>query len=112
MECAPFGVRVNAILPGVVNTPLFQRQFENHALKPLVEAVRQSHPLGRFAQPEEVARAVKWLLSNERSFTTGASISIDGGSPRPDVTSRCVDQRHATCEKQRLKPAQLEDIRA
>jgi len=79
IECGPLGVRVNAILPGVVDTPLFRRQFGDPALQPMVEAVRKSHPLGRFAEPKEVAQAVKWLLSDESSFTTGASISIDGG---------------------------------
>jgi 2,5-dichloro-2,5-cyclohexadiene-1,4-diol dehydrogenase 1 len=79
IECGALGVRVNAILPGFVDTPLFRRQFADAALQPMVEAVRKSHPLGRFAEPEEVAKAVKWLLSDESSFTTGASINIDGG---------------------------------
>lgn len=79
IECAARGIRVNAILPGVVNTPLFKRQFDNPAAKPMVDAVRHSIPMQRFAEPHEVARTVKWLLSDESNFTTGTAITIDGG---------------------------------
>ncbi|NIJ09281.1 NAD(P)-dependent dehydrogenase (short-subunit alcohol dehydrogenase family) [Sphingomonas vulcanisoli] len=79
IEGGPLGIRVNAVLPGAVDTPLLRRQFDDPALLPMMEAVRKAHPLGRFALPEEIAKAVKWLLSGESSFTTGATISIDGG---------------------------------
>lgn len=71
------GIRVNAVLPGAIETPMFLGALEGHpTLRGIVE---EGHPMGRIGQPSEVAEAVAWLLSDAASFITGASIMVDGG---------------------------------
>lgn len=79
------GIRVNAICPGDVETPLVVEYFE-HQPDP-AEArrwVASHYALGRIAQPEEIANVALFLASDESSFVTGATIVVDGG-----LTSRC-----------------------
>ena len=80
LEFAPYNVRVNAILPGVVDTPLARdnasRQADPEAHR---ERLRLRHPLGRIGQPEEIADAILYLLSDKTAFMTGAELLIDGG---------------------------------
>jgi 2,5-dichloro-2,5-cyclohexadiene-1,4-diol dehydrogenase 1 len=77
VEVSGQGIRVNAILPGGTETEILMSAFEqNPALKGIVE---QGHPIGRIAQPEEMAEAAAWLLSDAASYVTGACIPIDGG---------------------------------
>ncbi len=74
LEFAERGVRINAVGPGYVETPAMA------ALPALArEEMAASHPMGRMATPEEVAKTVVFLLSTDSSFTTGAFYSIDGG---------------------------------
>ena len=69
------GVRVNCVCPGFVLTNMTKDQF-----KPEMEAaIAAQHPIGRFAQPEEIAEAVLWLLSDKASFSTGSAVFVDGG---------------------------------
>ena len=76
-EVSRQGVRVNAILPGAVETAMFTRALDtNPTLKDLTEA---GHPIGRIARPEEMAEAAAWLLSDAASYVTGACIAVDGG---------------------------------
>jgi 2,5-dichloro-2,5-cyclohexadiene-1,4-diol dehydrogenase 1 len=71
------GIRVNAILPGGTRTPMIMEAFR---LNPGYESVvAGTHPLGRLAEPEEIAEAAAWLLSDAASFVTGAAIPVDGG---------------------------------
>lgn len=77
LELAPKGVRVNAICPGFVDTPL--HHTERGQNKEFREAVRQGHPLGRFTTSEEVAKSIGYLASDMSSFTTGTSLLVDGG---------------------------------
>lgn len=73
---APKGVRINAVAPGLTRTPLTQGITSNEiALK----ASTAFHPLGRIAEPEDVAATIFWLLSDESAFLTGNVIAVDGG---------------------------------
>jgi NAD(P)-dependent dehydrogenase (short-subunit alcohol dehydrogenase family) len=85
LEFAPFGIRVNAILPGLVQTPLTRRHFDNpDALAAFVERI----PMGRPAQPEEIAAPALYLASDDASYVSGASLLVDGAwavSGYPDM---------------------------
>jgi NAD(P)-dependent dehydrogenase (short-subunit alcohol dehydrogenase family) len=77
VEYADKGVRINAVAPAVIHTPMAERAFFQD---PAIEArVVAMHPLGRIGRPEEVAQAVIWLCSPAASFTTGHTLPIDGG---------------------------------
>jgi NAD(P)-dependent dehydrogenase (short-subunit alcohol dehydrogenase family) len=73
------GIRVNAVLPGVINTPMIQRVTQDPDFAEGFDAVRARHLLGRFGEPSEIAEAVAWLLSDSSAFVTGASLPVDGG---------------------------------
>src|SRR3546814_8789525 len=63
------GIRVNALVPGAVRTPMLQRAMDNDAgLEPYLNSI---HPIGRFSEPHEQAQAAVWLLSDAASFVTG-----------------------------------------
>jgi NAD(P)-dependent dehydrogenase (short-subunit alcohol dehydrogenase family) len=84
VEFARQGVRVNALCPGPVNTPLLQELF---AKDPERAARRLVHvPLGRFAEPEEIASAVLFLASDDASFVTASTFLVDGGISGAYVT--------------------------
>lgn len=77
VQYARQGIRVNALCPGPVNTPLLQELF---AKDPERAARRLVHvPVGRFAEPEELAAAVAFLASDDASFITASSFLVDGG---------------------------------
>ena len=74
---APRGIRVNAVAPGLVRTPLAARLLASEAAE---QASAAMHALGRVGEPEDVAEAVEWLLDAERSaWVTGQTIRVDGG---------------------------------
>ncbi len=75
-ELGPYGIRVNAVCPGLIRTPLTEPHFTNPAL--LKDYFRQI-PLGRGGSPEEVAKAVLFLASSQASYITGATLLVDGG---------------------------------
>jgi 2-keto-3-deoxy-L-fuconate dehydrogenase len=80
LDYAADGVRVNAIAPGAVETPLLARGFgrrpDPEAAK---EGSRQRHAMQRFGQPDEVAQAALYLASDASSFSTGTTLVVDGG---------------------------------
>ena len=77
IDYATKGIRINAVLPGGTLTPMLKGAMEVDA--GLEQALAAVHPMNRFGQPSEIAGAVRWLLSDEASFATGASFAIDGG---------------------------------
>ena len=84
VQFAREGIRVNALCPGPVNTPLLRELF---AKDPERAARRLVHiPLGRFAEPEEIAAAVAFLASDDASFITASSFLVDGGISGAYVT--------------------------
>jgi NAD(P)-dependent dehydrogenase (short-subunit alcohol dehydrogenase family) len=84
VEFARQGVRVNAICPGPVETPLLMRLFEED---PAAYERRRVHiPMGRLAQPQEIAQGALFLASDDASFVTGSTFVVDGGITAAYVT--------------------------
>ena len=84
VEFARRGVRVNALCPGPVNTPLLQ---ELYAKDPEQARRRLVHlPMGRFAEPREIAQGALFLASDESSYVTGSTFMVDGGLSGAYVT--------------------------
>jgi NAD(P)-dependent dehydrogenase (short-subunit alcohol dehydrogenase family) len=73
---APHGVRVNAVGPGTIETPLIAAVVKDEAFR---KKVLSRTPLGRVGRPEEVAAIVAWLASDEASYVTGTTVYADGG---------------------------------
>ncbi len=85
LEFAEFGIRVNAVLPGLVQTPLTRRHFDNAEA---LAAFEQRIPMRRPAQPEEIAGPALYLASDDASYVNGASLLVDGAwavSGYPDM---------------------------
>ena len=76
-EYARQGIRINSVCPGVVNTPMMGRALEREPLRE--KKLRNVHPMGRFAEPAEIAQAAMWLCSEHSSFVTGHQLAVDGG---------------------------------
>jgi NAD(P)-dependent dehydrogenase (short-subunit alcohol dehydrogenase family) len=77
VEYAPYGVRVNAVCPGYIRTPMLENLLS--AAPDLESRLVAEEPLGRLGTPADVANAVRWLLSDEASFVTGHALIVDGG---------------------------------
>jgi len=77
LDYAEQGIRINALLPGATDTPLAHRSRDNNP--ELVKRGSVHVPVNRMASPAEIAAVAVWLLSDEASYVTGASISADGG---------------------------------
>jgi len=76
------GIRVNAVSPGPVETPIWQRTggLPKEAAAGMVARIKESNPMKRYGKPEEVAGAVAFLLSSESSYMAGSTIYVDGGA--------------------------------
>jgi NAD(P)-dependent dehydrogenase (short-subunit alcohol dehydrogenase family) len=77
LEYARKNIRINAVCPSVINTPMVQRGFTT--FPQFVETTKRLNPMRRLGEPEEVAAAVLWLCSDEASFVNGSALTIDGG---------------------------------
>ena len=80
VDFATDGIRVNAIAPGAIETPMLQRSFARHAEPDMArDAARGRHAMKRFGKPEDIAEAALYLASDASSFTTGTVLPVDGG---------------------------------
>jgi NAD(P)-dependent dehydrogenase (short-subunit alcohol dehydrogenase family) len=79
LDCAPQGIRVNAVLPGPTDTDLMWGDMPESDRPEMRAAIGREVPLGRMASPHEPARAALWLLSDDAAYVTGAQLACDGG---------------------------------
>ncbi len=79
MDHASDGIRVNAVCPGEVNTPMLQSERAEPVTEQLLAQIAATVPMGRLADPDEIARVVCFLASDEASYMTGALVSVDAG---------------------------------
>jgi NAD(P)-dependent dehydrogenase (short-subunit alcohol dehydrogenase family) len=77
LEYAPRGIRINAICPGTIETPMVTDMIAKGELN--VEEAVANQPIGRFGKPEEIATTVLWLCSPGASFVHGVALPVDGG---------------------------------
>jgi NAD(P)-dependent dehydrogenase (short-subunit alcohol dehydrogenase family) len=77
LEYAKSGIRINAIVPGIIETEMFERAAEDN--KQTLESLESITPIGRTGNPQEIANAVVWLLSDKASFVLGHTLLVDGG---------------------------------
>ena len=77
-DYAHHGIRVNAICPGAIDTPMLRTAMERRG-RDADDTARRLSPIGRFGEPSEIADAALWLVSSASSFTTGHALAVDGG---------------------------------
>jgi NAD(P)-dependent dehydrogenase (short-subunit alcohol dehydrogenase family) len=79
LEYATRGIRVNAVCPGMIQTPMSEKMIAEGQGEELEKMMKTCVPMQRLGRPEEIADAVLWLCSSSASYVTGQSISVDGG---------------------------------
>jgi NAD(P)-dependent dehydrogenase (short-subunit alcohol dehydrogenase family) len=80
IDHAQNNIRVNCVCPGAVDTPMFRSSVQNtDGLAPLLQEIGELHALGRIARPEEIAKVIVFLCSDDASFITGGVYLVDGG---------------------------------
>lgn len=77
LEYAARGIRINAVCPGIIATPMVERMTAADA--EAMDALLAQQPIGRLGHPEEIAEAVLWLASDKASFVIGHAMAVDGG---------------------------------
>jgi NAD(P)-dependent dehydrogenase (short-subunit alcohol dehydrogenase family) len=79
IELAPFNIRINAVAPAVVETPVYNTFMSDEQVKETLPGFNAFHPLGRNGQPRDVAEAILFLASEQASWITGTVLPVDGG---------------------------------
>lgn len=79
MELAEYNIRVNAVSPAVVVTPIYGAFIEETKIEETLQGFNGFHPIGRVGRPEEIAKTIQFLLSNDSAWVTGSIWDIDGG---------------------------------
>ncbi len=79
IDYARMGIRVNAVCPGFIETPLLESVWKNPGVEEVQDRIRDAHQLGRFGRPVEIANAALFLACDESSFVTGHALVVDGG---------------------------------
>lgn len=79
LDYARQGIRINAVGPGTIDTPMIHRFVELAGTESVMDPIRAAHPVGRMGRAEEVAAAVLWLCSDAASFVVGHMLMVDGG---------------------------------
>lgn len=79
LDHARDGIRINAVCPGEVNTPMLQSERKEPVTPELLQRLAETVPVGRLADPEEVAQVVLFLASSQASYMTGSLVLVDGG---------------------------------
>jgi NAD(P)-dependent dehydrogenase (short-subunit alcohol dehydrogenase family) len=79
IELAPYKIRVNAVAPAVVETPVYNTFLSDDQVKEVLPTFNAFHPLGRNGQPRDVAEAILFLASDQASWITGTVLPVDGG---------------------------------
>jgi NAD(P)-dependent dehydrogenase (short-subunit alcohol dehydrogenase family) len=77
LDYAARGIRINAVCPGMIHTPMMDRMMTTQA--DALNAMLQNVPIGRLGRPEEIASVVLWLCSSAASFMVGHALAVDGG---------------------------------
>lgn len=82
-DCAPLGIRVNAVCPHEINTPMIRTGFARRGLDPdkAVEELNKTVPLGRIAEPEDIADVIAFLASHEARYIAGETVEVTGAKP-------------------------------
>jgi NAD(P)-dependent dehydrogenase (short-subunit alcohol dehydrogenase family) len=79
IELAPYNIRINAVAPAVVETPVYNTFLSDDQVRQVLPTFNAFHPLGRNGQPRDVAEAILFLASEQASWITGTVLSVDGG---------------------------------
>ena len=82
-DCAPYQIRVNAVCPHEINTPMIRSGFERRGLDPdqAVDELNKTVPLGRIAEPEDIADVIRFLASDQARYIAGETLEVTGAKP-------------------------------